>query len=113
MKSEIVTFPVMYHSMAAISAFGGYVGYARKGSRPSLIAGLTVAAVYESSVYLMSQDSTKQLYGIVLGTAISSLLAIRMGKRALTTGKVIPGTIAVSAFLVASVSVYQAFKRGN
>lgn len=104
-------FPFMYHSMAALSVFGGYFAYAKKGSRASLFGGLAVAAMYETSVWLFERDPQKQLYGLVGGTVASSVLAYKMVKRAAATGRPIPASLGAVAVIVGTASAYHAYKR--
>lgn len=106
-----IDFPLMYHSMAALSTAGGYFAFVKKGSRASLIGSIGVALMYEASIWMLRQDPDLQLYGLVGGTLTSAFLAHRMLKRAVSTGSPIPATIATVSFLVASTSAYHTYKR--
>lgn len=68
---------------------GGTYGYFKKGSTPSLIAGLSVGSLLMGSGYLIA--ATDRVYeGHCLATASSGLLALAMGSRFVSTGKFMP-----------------------
>lgn len=59
------------YTLGALSAAGGLLGYLRKGSVVSLVAGLAVGGVYGYSGYLLHENRD---YGIQLALAASSVL---------------------------------------
>jgi uncharacterized membrane protein (UPF0136 family) len=76
-------------SLGGLVMAGGVYGYFKKGSTPSLIAGLTVGSVLVGSGYLIA--ATDHVYhGHCLATATSGLLALAMGGRFASTGKFMP-----------------------
>lgn len=75
-------------SLAALMAFGGVLGYARAGSKPSLIGGLASAAAYFSSARLIG--ALHEPAGHSLACATSATLSLSMGARAARTGKLMP-----------------------
>lgn len=70
---------------------GGLVGYMRKGSKPSLIAGTVLGASLIGSGIMISGEN--QYEGHALATATSSLMAVGMGSRYLKTGKIMPAGV--------------------
>ncbi|GAX13802.1 hypothetical protein FisN_30Lh096 [Fistulifera solaris] len=85
-------------SLGGLVLAGGIVGYVKKGSRMSLISGITVGSLLLGSGYLIAK--TDQVYeGHVLATTTSSILALAMGQRFMATGKFMP------AGLVAALGV--------
>ena len=105
-------FPVMYHSMAAMSAVGGYLGYSRKGCKASLYAGFILASLFEVSAYLIARPEPRvQMYGLLTATTISTFLAVRMWQRGMVSRQIYVGCIALSATAVAAFSAYNAYHR--
>ncbi|TPX65465.1 hypothetical protein SpCBS45565_g05121 [Spizellomyces sp. 'palustris'] len=80
------------YTLGGVCALGGYIGYQRTRSRPSLIAGLAFGALYTLSGYLIQNNLN---YGIELATGTSALLLAAMGRRALKTRKPVPSVLAV------------------
>lgn len=65
---------VMEHpafTLASLCAVGGTIGYFRKGSLPSLVAGATFTALYGYSGYLLKNNSD---WGLELALGTSSVL---------------------------------------
>jgi Small integral membrane protein len=61
-------------TLSGLCAVGGVMGYARKGSFPSLVAGLTISALYGGAGYLLKQNADYGLE-IALGTSATLLVA--------------------------------------
>ncbi|XP_068215441.1 transmembrane protein 14C isoform X2 [Palaemon carinicauda] len=77
---------------AGIIVAGGIIGYVRKGSVPSLGAGLLFGSVLGYGAYQLSANPSN--YYLTLGT--STVLGGMMGMRYLNSGKFMPpGLIAV------------------
>lgn len=77
--------------LGALTMIGGLVGYLKKGSKPSLIAGTLLGASLIGSGVLISGEN--QLEGHGIAAATSSLMAFSMGSRYLKTGKVMPAGV--------------------
>lgn len=71
---------------AALVATGGIIGYAKAGSVPSLVAGLTFGGLLGLGTYLTSVNP--QNYYLTAGT--SAVLAAFMGHRFYNSGKLMP-----------------------
>lgn len=65
-------------SQAAISSIGGVIGYVKKGSKPSLIAGVVCGGIYAFSGYLINSNNEQ---GHDIAAVTSVLLAAVMGAR--------------------------------
>jgi uncharacterized membrane protein (UPF0136 family) len=63
---------------AAISSIGGVIGYAKKGSKASLVAGVICGGVYAFSGYLINSNNEQ---GHDIAAVTSVLLAAVMGAR--------------------------------
>ncbi|XP_015229958.1 PREDICTED: transmembrane protein 14A [Cyprinodon variegatus] len=74
---------------AAVVIFGGFMGYKRKGSVMSLIAGLVFGGLSAYGAYNISNDPKNVL--VLLGS--SGLLAVIMGTRYKKSGKLMPAGI--------------------
>lgn len=61
-------------TLAGLTAVGGFMGYARKGSVPSLVAGTTFAVLYGTAGYLLKQNADWGLE-LALGTSLTLLVA--------------------------------------
>lgn len=76
-------------SLGGLVMAGGLVGYLKKGSHISLVSGITVGSLLLGSGYLIAK--TEHVYeGHVLATTTSSVLALAMGHRFVTTSKFMP-----------------------
>ena len=67
---------------------GGAMGYAKKGSVPSLVAGLTFGGLLLGSGILINKGDCYE--GHVLASGVTGLMTIAMGQRFLSTGKFMP-----------------------
>jgi uncharacterized membrane protein (UPF0136 family) len=68
---------------------GGAAGYMRKGSKASLLAGVTFGTMYIGSGYLIA--FTDNVYkGHVVATTASGVMALAMGQRYVKTHKIMP-----------------------
>ncbi|XP_027862654.1 transmembrane protein 14A [Xiphophorus couchianus] len=74
---------------AAAIIFGGFMGYKRKGSVMSLIAGLVFGGLSAYGAYNVSNDPKD----ILVLLASSGLLAVIMGMRYKKSGKLMPAGI--------------------
>lgn len=66
---------------AAISSIGGIIGYVKKGSKPSLVAGLICGGIYAYSGYLIN---TNNEHGHDIAAVTSIILSAVMGARVTT-----------------------------
>ncbi|XP_030012188.1 transmembrane protein 14A [Sphaeramia orbicularis] len=85
-------------SYAAAIAFGGFMGYKRKGSVMSLMAGLVFGGLSAYGAYNISSDP-KDIKVLMFS---SGLLSIIMGLRYKKSGKLMPAGImtGLSLFMV-------------
>ncbi|XP_070833989.1 transmembrane protein 14A [Chaetodon trifascialis] len=74
---------------AAAITFGGYMGYKRKASVMSLMAGLVFGGLSAYGAYKISNDSKD----IKISLLASGLLSIVMGMRYKKSGKLLPAGI--------------------
>ncbi|XP_068182960.1 transmembrane protein 14A [Antennarius striatus] len=74
---------------AAAIAFGGFLGYKRKGSVMSLMAGIVFGALSAYGAYNISND-TKDIKFSLLA---SGMLSVVMGMRYKKSGKLMPAGI--------------------
>eukprot|EP01134_Creolimax_fragrantissima_P004101 CFRG4101T1 len=92
--------------MAVLMAGGGLVGFLKKRSVPSLIAGFTFAGLYGYSSYLIS---TNEEIGHDLAAAASTILTLSMSRRALKSGKFMPaGMVATLGLAAGAYNGYKA-----
>ncbi|ABN64438.1 predicted protein [Scheffersomyces stipitis CBS 6054] len=61
-------------TLSGLCAVGGVMGYVKKGSVPSIVAGLTFSALYGSAAYLLKQNADWGLE-LAVGTSATLLLA--------------------------------------
>mmetsp|Transcript_31291 Transcript_31291/g.65427 ORF Transcript_31291/g.65427 Transcript_31291/m.65427 type:complete len:111 (+) Transcript_31291:195-527(+) len=92
--------------LGALTIAGGIVGYVRKGSKPSLGAGILCGGLLIGSGVMISGDS--QYSGHSLAAATSGLMTLGMGHRFFKTGKFMPAGL-VSA--LGAVSLAYHFKK--
>ncbi|EDK45074.1 hypothetical protein PVL30_002749 [Lodderomyces elongisporus] len=95
-------------TLSGLCAIGGIMGYVRKGSLPSLIAGTAVSVLYGYSGYLLKQNAN---YGIELALGTSSILLVAGLARAIPTGFQKP--VPLILLLLGSVSTGYYFKKYN
>lgn len=75
-------------------AAGGIMGYIKKRSLPSLMAGTVCGSVALYGAYLVSTEGSKPM-SFIPGLATAALLSAVMGARAAKSGKLMPaGAIA-------------------
>lgn len=72
------------------------MGYVRKRSVPSLVAGSAFSLLYASSSYLMANNLEN---GVQIAAVASLLLSISMGRRALKAGAAIPTVMSIAGIL--------------
>lgn len=90
MSSDAATVAAV---LAVLLPAGGFVGYARKGSIPSAIAGSVVGALYAFawSQLKSSAPVTPQFrQGLLTATAASAVLGVAMLVRLIRTKKALP-----------------------
>jgi len=80
--------------LGALTAGGGITGYVRTGSVPSIVAGVTVGALYGLGGLRIQN---KQPYGIELALLASLVLAGSSIPRALRSKKPLPTALSVLA----------------
>eukprot|EP00088_Acartia_fossae_P032850 TRINITY_DN335_c0_g1_i4.p1 TRINITY_DN335_c0_g1~~TRINITY_DN335_c0_g1_i4.p1 ORF type:complete len:111 (-),score=16.93 TRINITY_DN335_c0_g1_i4:25-357(-) len=83
------------YAYGSLVAMGGIMGYVKRRSVPSLIAGVTCGSLALYGAYSVSNDG-KTASSIVPGLATAALLSTVMGARAAKSGKLMPaGAIAL------------------
>lgn len=90
-------------SFGAITIVGGVLGYVRKGSKPSLGAGIVCGSLLIASGVMISGDS--QYVGHSLAAGTSAVMTLGMGQRLLKTGKFMPAGV-VSVLAAASMGYH-------
>lgn len=85
---------------AAAIAFGGFMGYKRKGSVMSLMAGLVFGGLSAYGAYNLSNDPKD----ITVLLVSSGLLSVVMGMRYKKSGKLMP------AGVMAGLSLFMVFR---
>ena len=79
---------------------GGAIGYLKKGSKMSLVAGVGLGALYLGSGYMIAK--TDRVYeGHVLAVATSTVLTTAMGHRFMGTQKFMPAGLLTVLGIVA------------
>lgn len=86
--------------LAALTATGGIIGYARTGSVPSVAAGLAVGLLYGIGGY---RQQNRQPYGIELSLLASVILGGASIPRAIRLRKPVP----VMLSLIATYGLYK------
>ncbi|EEC49370.1 predicted protein [Phaeodactylum tricornutum CCAP 1055/1] len=85
----------MNMGVGGLTILGGVAGFARKRSKASLVAGLGVGSMLLGSSYLIVK--TDQIYEAhLLGTTAGGILALGMGKRFVSTRKVMPAGLVMA-----------------
>jgi len=88
---------------AALVLAGGVMGYAKAGSKPSLIAGAASAAV----LLLAWGWSRSSVGGLWLGAVVALALCVVFGLRVKKTGKMMPSgmMLAISVLALAALTL--------
>jgi uncharacterized membrane protein (UPF0136 family) len=81
-------------SLGGLVAVGGAVGYFKKGSVPSLAAGLAFGGLLIGSGVLITKG--KSFQGHALASGVTGLMTLAMGQRFLSTGKFMPAGVVAS-----------------
>ncbi|KAM9365104.1 transmembrane protein 14A [Pholidichthys leucotaenia] len=81
---------------ATLVAFGGFMGYKRKGSVMSLMAGLVFGGLAAYGAYNLSNDPKD----IKVSLLASGVLSVVMGLRYKNSGKVMPAGIVTGLSLL-------------
>ena len=87
----------LHFTLGGLIVLGGAMGYIRKGSQISLVAGLAFGSLLLGSGYMIAND--REYHGHMLATGTTGLMALGMGQRFVSTGKFMP------AGLVATVGI--------
>eukprot|EP01122_Echinamoeba_exundans_P014012 TRINITY_DN6259_c0_g2_i1.p1 TRINITY_DN6259_c0_g2~~TRINITY_DN6259_c0_g2_i1.p1 ORF type:complete len:124 (-),score=29.35 TRINITY_DN6259_c0_g2_i1:466-816(-) len=94
-------------TVAAVTAVGGAVGYARTKSVPSLVAGLGFGALFGFAAYRIKQG------GYVSGNEIAAVAAITlagaMGARAAKTKAPVPTALFTVGVVSAGYHIYKLY----
>nr|CAG8433569.1 11323_t:CDS:2 [Entrophospora candida]CAG8442149.1 3086_t:CDS:2 [Entrophospora candida] len=95
------------YTMGVICAIGGIAAYAKKGSVPSLTAGLGVSSLYLIAGYLIENNKD---YGHETALAASTVLTGSMIPRAIKTKKPIPLTLSILSIGVGTYYVKKIYE---
>ncbi|XP_062319176.1 transmembrane protein 14A [Osmerus eperlanus] len=87
---------------AATIALGGYMGYKRKGSLVSLIAGLLFGSLSAYGAILITNDPSDQNISLLA----SGTLAVVMGIRFKRSGKIMPAGIMAGLSLLRILQLF-------
>lgn len=90
-------------TLSGLCAIGGIMGYARKGSFPSLVASITFSALYGGAGYLLKQNAD---YGLELALGTSTVLLIAGLARSIPTGFAKPIPLVLLVLGGASTAYY-------
>lgn len=91
-------------SMSALCLVGGFIGYHKSKSVPSLVVGSLLSGVYGYSAYEIQQGS--MISGHLIGAGASSITAYLFAVRYLRTKKFMPaGLLATSAGFVGTYNL--------
>ena len=90
---------VVLLAYAALMLVGGAIGFAKAGSRPSLVAGST-SAVLLLVLWRLAATSPRVAYGS--GAALALVLAATFGVRLARTKKAMPSGALLAASLLAA-----------
>jgi uncharacterized membrane protein (UPF0136 family) len=91
--------------VGGLTFFGGAMGFVKKGSKASLIAGSGFGGLLLISAALIFKQNRK---GNVMGSSIAGLLTYVMGKKFLVSKKIMPAGL--TAFFGALALVYNAIE---
>ncbi|CAB9502398.1 Transmembrane proteins 14C [Seminavis robusta] len=94
-------------SLGGLVMLGGAMGYVKKGSAPSLVAGVAFGSMLIGSGYIIAKTDS-QYEGHALATGASGIMALGMAQRYMKTGKMMPAGIV--AILGAAACAYNAKK---
>ena len=89
--------------VAGLVAVGGIIGFAKRRSVPSLVAGLAFGAGFAAAGMMISDG--KEFQGHATAATLGTVLAGAMGSRALKTGKMMPAG-AVAAIGAAALAYH-------
>jgi uncharacterized membrane protein (UPF0136 family) len=78
-------------TLGALTAIGGAMGYFKKGSVPSLMAGSICGALLIGSGVLITKNEPFQ--GHALASGVTGFMTISMGQRYISTGKFMPAGV--------------------
>lgn len=70
-------------TLSGLCAVGGIMGFARKGSIPSIVAGTTFSVLYGVAGYLLKKNAD---WGLELALGASSTLFVAGALRSISTG---------------------------
>lgn len=90
-------------TLSGLCAIGGFMGYNRKGSLPSLVAGGTLAILYGTAGYLLKQNAD---WGLELALGSSSVLLVAGLARAIPTQFKKPMPLALAGLGALSTAYY-------
>ena len=80
--------------MGGLVLVGGAMGYLRKGSMISLVAGVTCGGLLIGSGVLITNGESFKGHGLAAGC--TGLMTVAMGQRFLSTGKFMPAGMVAS-----------------
>ncbi len=93
-------------SFGVITIVGGVLGYVRKGSKPSLGAGIVCGSLLIAGGVMISGDSQYSGHSLAAGT--SAVMTLGMGQRLIKSGKFMPA--GVVSILAAASTGYHTMK---
>ena len=102
-RSVVVLGQAALAVYAILLAAGGYIGYAKAGSRPSLIAGSASAVVALVALALTFSGGVGFWVGLILAAALTAMFTFRFRK----TGKFMPSgmLVGVSVIMIGLMSM--------
>ena len=97
-------------TIGGLTIAGGLIGYMKKGSHISLIAGLSMGSLLVTSGYMIAK--TDYVYEAhVLAGATSGIMSIAMGHRYLQTMKIMPaGLVAAIGTVACAYNIMKAIE---
>ena len=90
-------------SFGCLTIGGGIFGYVKKGSKPSLCAGVVCGSLLVASGMMIAGE--KQFEGHSLAAGTSSTMALALGSRFVKTGRFMPAGL-ISVISVASLAYH-------